>query len=42
LHPQLGGDEQLSAGNAAGGDGTADGFLVAVGGGGVEVAVAGG
>jgi hypothetical protein len=42
LHPQLRGDEQLLAGDAAGGDGAADGFLVAVGGGGVEVAVAGG
>ena len=42
LHPQLGGDEQLPAGDAAGGDGAADGCLVAVRGGGVEVAVAGG
>ena len=41
LHPQLGGDEQLLAGDAAGGDGATDGSLVAVGGGGVEVAVAG-
>ena len=42
LYPQLGGDEQLPVGDAAGGDGAADGFLVAVGGSGVEVAVAGG
>ena len=42
LHPQLRGDEQLPAGDAAGGDGAADGFLVAVGGGRVEVAVADG
>jgi hypothetical protein len=42
LHPQLGGDEQLPAGGAAGSDGAADRFLVAIGGGGVKVAVDGG
>jgi hypothetical protein len=40
--PQLGGDEQLVARDAAGGDGTADGGLVLVGGGRVEMPVAGG
>jgi hypothetical protein len=40
LNPELGGDEQLLARDSAGGDGPADRFLVAVGGGGVEVAVA--
>jgi hypothetical protein len=40
LDPQLGGDEQLLPGDAAGGDGPADGLLVAVGLRGVEVAVA--
>jgi hypothetical protein len=42
LDPELGGHEQLVAGNAAGGDRAADGLLVAVGGGGVQRAVAGG
>ena len=40
LDPQLGGDEQLIAGDAAGGHGTANCFLVLIGGGCVEVAVA--
>jgi hypothetical protein len=40
LDPQLRGDEQVVSGQAAGGDRGADGFLVAVRGGGVEVAVA--
>jgi hypothetical protein len=40
--PQLGGDEQLPARDAAGLDGPADGLLVDVGGGGVDVPVAGG
>jgi hypothetical protein len=40
LDPQLGGDEQLVPRDAAGGDGPADGLLVVVGLGGVEVAVA--
>ncbi len=38
--PELGGDEELLAGDARGGDRGADAFLVAVGGGGVDVAVA--
>jgi hypothetical protein len=42
LDPQLRGDEQLIAGDPAGGDGPADSFLVPVGGCGIEVAVAGG
>jgi hypothetical protein len=42
LDPQLGGDKQLLARDAAGGDGPADGLLVLVGLGGVEVAVADG
>jgi hypothetical protein len=42
LDPQLGGDEQLVPRDAAGGDGPADGLLVVVGLGGVEVAVADG
>jgi hypothetical protein len=42
LKPQLGGDEQLLAGNAALGDSAANGLLVAVGGGGVEQPVPGG
>ena len=42
LDPELGGDEQLVARDAAGGDGAADGLLVLVGGGGVQRAVAGG
>jgi hypothetical protein len=40
LHPDLGGDEQLLARDAAALDRAADGFLVAVGGCRVEVAVA--
>ena len=36
LNPQLGGDEQLAAGDAAGPHRRADIFLVLVGGGGVE------
>src|SRR3954471_476851 len=40
--PELGGDEQLVARDAAGGDGAADRCLVLVGGGGVDVPVAGG
>jgi len=39
--PELGGDEQLVAGDAAVGDGLADAFLVAVGGRGVNEAVPG-
>jgi hypothetical protein len=42
LDPELGGDEQFAARDAAAGDGLADGYLVLVGGGGVERAVAGG
>jgi hypothetical protein len=42
LDPQLGGDEQLVPRDAAGGDGPADGLLVLVCLGGVEVAVADG
>ncbi len=42
LDPHLGGDEQLLARDAALGDRPADGFLVAVGGGGVDGPVAGG
>ncbi len=42
LDPQLGGDEQFIAGDAAGGDRASDRFLVLVGGGGVEHPVAGG
>ena len=42
LDPHLGGDEQLVARDAALGDRAADGFLVAVGGGGVDRPVAGG
>ena len=42
LDPQLGGDEQLVPSDAAGGDGPADGLLVPVRLGGVEVAVADG
>ena len=42
LDPQLGGDNQLLPRDAAGGDGPADGRLVLVGLGGVEVAVADG
>jgi hypothetical protein len=42
LDPQLGGDEQLLPRDAAGGDGPADGLLVLVALGGVEVAVADG
>jgi hypothetical protein len=42
LDPQLSGDEQLVPGDAAVGDGPADGFFVPVGLGGVEVAVADG
>src|SRR3954447_3157934 len=42
LDPQLGGDKELFARDAAGGDGAADGVLVGVGGGGVDVPVAGG
>jgi hypothetical protein len=42
VDPQLRGDEQLVAGDAAGLDGAAVGLLVAVGGGSVQVAVAGG
>jgi hypothetical protein len=40
LDPELGGDEQFAPRDAAAGDGSADGFLVLVGGGGVERAVA--
>ena len=39
LDPELGGDEQLLAGDAAAPDGASDGFLVGVGGGGVDQAV---
>ena len=39
--PELGGDEDLVAGDARGGDRRPDALLVAVGGGGVDVAVAG-
>ena len=39
--PQLGGDEDVLAGQARGGERRADAGLVAVGGGGVDVAVAG-
>jgi hypothetical protein len=42
LDPEFGGDEQLAARDAAGGDGAADGLLVLVGGGGVNGPVAGG
>ena len=42
LYPQLGGDEEVLPQDAASGDGVADGFLVAIGGGGVQVAVPGG
>jgi hypothetical protein len=42
LDPQLGSDEQLVPRDAAGGDGPADGLLVLVRLGGVEVAVADG
>jgi hypothetical protein len=42
VDPQLGGDKQFVATDAAGGDGPADGLFVVVGLGGVEVAVAGG
>ena len=41
LNPELGGDEQFAARDAATGDGSADGFFVLVGGGGVARAVAG-
>lgn len=41
LDPQLGRDEQVLTGKAAGGDRPPDGFLVLVGGGGVQVPVAG-
>jgi len=37
LHPQLGGDEQVVAGDAALGDGAPDRLLVLIGGGGVDV-----
>jgi len=39
LDPQLGRDEQILAGDAAGGDRPPDGFLVLVSGGGIEVTV---
>ena len=39
--PQLGGDEEVLAGESRGGDRRADALLVAVGGGGVDMAVAG-
>jgi hypothetical protein len=42
LDPELGGHEQFAALDAATGDSSADGFLVLVGGGSVERAVAGG
>jgi hypothetical protein len=42
LDPHFGGDEELVAGDAALGDRAADGFLVVVGGGGVDGSVAGG
>lgn len=42
LDPQLGGDEQILAGDAAGLDGATDGFFVVVGGGSVQQAIAGG
>jgi hypothetical protein len=42
LDPHLGGDEQLVAGDATLGDRATDGFLVAVGGGGVDGPVASG
>ena len=40
LYPQLGGDEQLLAGNAAFADGRAHGLLIEVGGSGVDEAIA--